>query len=72
MKMLKILLSIYSIFDFAIIVFLIRQYVQFLKSEEYESDTLLNRFIIACLAIGGIIFLFFLFMATVYYIFFDA
>lgn len=63
------LLILYSILDSALIVFLIMQYRNLLKSEEYESDTLTNKFIVACLAILGIVFIAAILVLTLYYVF---
>lgn len=63
------LLVLYSILDFVLIVFLVMQYRNLLKSEEYESDTLTNKFIVACLAILGILFIAVVLVLTLYYVF---
>ena len=67
--MLSILLTIYSMVDVTFLVFLYYQYKQLLKSEEYTSESLMNKFILGFVAIGGIIFVFALLSISVYYIF---
>lgn len=69
MSILNIILLIYSLVDIAFIIFLIKQYKQLIKSDEYISESLMNKFILGCLALGGIIFTFSLLISTVYYIF---
>lgn len=66
--MLKILLAIYSLADIAILTFLYRQYQMLVKSEEYLSDSLMNKFIVGFLAIGGMLLIFALLFASGYYI----
>lgn len=66
--MLKILLIIYSIADIAILIFLFKQYQILLKSEEYTSDSLMNKFIVGFLAIGGMLLILALLGASSYYI----
>lgn len=67
--MLSILLTIYSLVDVTFLVFLYYQYKQLLKSEEYTSESLMNKFILGFIAIGGIIFVFALLSISIYYIF---
>jgi hypothetical protein len=67
--MLNIILVLYSIVDISFIIFLINQYKNLIKSDEYISESLINKFILGSLAIGGIVFTFSLLLATVYYIF---
>ncbi len=67
--MLNIILAIYSIVDISFIIFLISQYKNLIKSDEYISESLMNKFILGSLAIGGIIFTLSLLISTVYYIF---
>jgi hypothetical protein len=67
--MLNIILAIYSIVDISFIIFLISQYKNLIKSDEYVSESLMNKFILGSLAIGGIIFTLSLLISTVYYIF---
>jgi hypothetical protein len=67
--MLKLLLSIYGIADAAILIFLYKQYRVLVKSEEYTSDSLMNKFIVGFLAIGGMMLIVALFILSVYYIF---
>jgi hypothetical protein len=69
MNTLQIILILYSIVDISFLVFLFKQYRILIKSEEYVSESLLNKFIIGVLALGGIIFTFTLLIATIYYIF---
>ena len=68
-KMLKLLLSIYSVADAAILIFLYKQYQMLVKSDEYTSDSLMNKFIVGFLAVGGMILIVALFIASMYYIF---
>lgn len=65
----KILLSIYSLVDIAILMFLVKQYGVLLKSEEYTSDSLMNKFIVGFLAIGGMALVASLLVASIYCIF---
>lgn len=67
--MLSIILSIYSLVDITFLVFLYYQYRQLLKSEEYNSESLMNKFILGFIAIGGILFILTLLFATTYFIF---
>lgn len=66
--MLKVLLLIYSLADIAILVFLIKQYQMLLKSEEYTSDSLMNKFIVGFLAVGGMLMVFSLLICSSYYL----
>jgi len=67
--MLNIILIIYSIVDISFIIFLLNQYKNLIKSDEYISESLINKFILGSLAIGGIVFTLSLLVATIYYIF---
>lgn len=67
--LLKILLSIYGVADIAILTFLYMQYKMLVKSEEYTTDSLMNKFIVGFLAIGGMLLIVALFLATGYFIF---
>lgn len=67
--MLKLILGLYSLVDISFIVFLIGQYRILMKSEEYIDESLINKFILGILAIGGILFTLFLLIATLYYCF---
>ena len=67
--MLKLLLSIYSVADAAILIFLYKQYQMLVKSDEYTSDSLMNKFIVGFLAVGGMTLIVALFIASMYYIF---
>lgn len=67
--MLHIILSLYSIVDICFIVFLVQQYKNLIKSDEYVSESLMNKFIVGTLATGGIAFTVSLLIATIYYIF---
>lgn len=67
--MLKLLLSIYSVADAAILVFLYKQYQMLVKSDEYTSDSLMNKFIVGFLAVGGMMLIIALFFSSIYYIF---
>lgn len=66
---LKILLSTYAIADVAILIFLYKQYQMLIKSDEYTSDSLMNKFIVGFLAIGGMLLIVALLLASLYYIF---
>jgi len=66
--MLHVILFIYALVDIAFLVFLVQQYKLLMKSEEYTTDSLINKFIIGVLAIGGMIFTLALLICTVYYI----
>lgn len=66
--MLKILLGLYSIVDFVFLIFLVKQYRQLIKSEEYVAESLVNKFILGALAIGGLLLTFILLISTVYYL----
>jgi hypothetical protein len=67
--MLNIILALYSLVDISFIIFLISQYKNLIKSDEYISESLMNKFILGSLAIGGIVFTLSLLISTVYYIF---
>jgi len=67
--MLSIILTIYSLVDITFLIFLYYQYKQLIKSEEYNSESLMNKFILGFVAIGGIIFVLFLLLSTLYYTF---
>lgn len=67
--MLKLILGLYSIVDITFIIFLIGQYKILIKSEEYLGESLINKFILGTLAIGGILFTLTLFIITLYYFF---
>jgi hypothetical protein len=67
--MLKLLLLIYSVADAAILIFLYKQYRMLLKSDEYTSDSLMNRFVVGFLAVSGMMLVVALTIASVYYIF---
>lgn len=69
MILLSIILVIYSIVDIVFLTFLFKQYKLLLQSEEYTNESLMNKFILGCLAIGGMILVFFLLLITSYYIF---
>ncbi len=64
--MLSIILTIYSLVDITFLIFLYYQYKQLIKSEEYNSESLMNKFILGFVAIGGIIFVLFLLLSTLY------
>lgn len=64
---LKILLIIYSIIDVGFLFFLFQQYKVLIKSEEYTTDSLINKFIVGILALGGIIFTITLLVLSLYY-----
>lgn len=66
--MLKIILIIYSLADIVLLTFLFKQYQILLKSEEYVSDSLMNKFIVGFLAVGGMLLVFALLIASVFYI----
>lgn len=68
-KMLKLLLSIYSFADAAILIFLYKQYQMLVKSDEYTSDSLMNKFVVGFLAVGGMMLIVTLLIASMYYIF---
>ena len=68
-KMLPIILIIYSIIDISAIIFLFLQYKILLNSDDYKNDSLINKFIVGFLALGGLIFVLGLLLTTVYYIF---
>ena len=68
-NMLKLLLSIYSVADAAILIFLYKQYRMLMKSDEYTSDSLMNRFVVGFLAVGGMMLMLTLTIASLYYIF---
>jgi uncharacterized membrane protein len=67
--MLSIILTIYSLVDITFLIFLYYQYKQLIKSEEYNSESLMNKFILGFIAIGGIIFVLSLLLSTLYYVF---
>jgi hypothetical protein len=67
--MLSIILTIYSLVDITFLIFLYYQYKQLIKSEEYNSESLMNKFILGFVAIGGIVFVLFLLLSTLYYMF---
>jgi hypothetical protein len=67
--MLSIILTIYSLVDITFLIFLYYQYKQLIKSEEYNSESLMNKFILGFVAIGGIVFVLFLLLSTLYYTF---
>jgi uncharacterized membrane protein YqgA involved in biofilm formation len=67
--MLKLLLSIYGVADAALLVFLFKQYRMLVKSDEYTSDSLMNKFIVGFLAVGGMMLVATLFIASIYCIF---
>jgi hypothetical protein len=67
--MLKLLLSIYGVADAALLVFLFKQYRMLVKSDEYTSDSLMNKFIVGFLAVGGMMLITALFIASIYCIF---
>jgi uncharacterized membrane protein len=67
--MLSIILTIYSLVDITFLIFLYYQYKQLIKSEEYNSESLMNKFILGFVAIGGIIFVLSLLLSTLYYVF---
>jgi hypothetical protein len=67
--MLSIILTIYSLVDITFLIFLYYQYKQLIKSEEYNSESLMNKFILGFVAIGGIVFVLFLLLSTLYCIF---
>jgi uncharacterized membrane protein len=67
--MLSIILTIYSLVDITFLIFLYYQYKQLIKSEEYNSESLMNKFILGFVAIGGIIFILSLLLFTLYYTF---
>lgn len=67
--LLKTILAIYGIADATLLVFLYKQYRMLLKSDEYTSDSLINKFIVGFLAMGGMFMVVALFCITVYYIF---
>lgn len=69
MNTLQLILILYSIVDISFLVFLFKQYKLLIKSEEYVSESLMNKFIIGFLALGGITFTFALLIATAYYVF---
>ena len=66
---LKILLALYGIADIALLTFLYKQYKLLVNSDEYTSDSLMNKFIVGFLAIGGMLCIVALLIATSYYIF---
>lgn len=70
--MLKIILIIYSLADIILLTFLFKQYQILLKSEEYVSDSLMNKFIVGFLAFGGMLLVLGLLVASSYYVIFDA
>jgi uncharacterized BrkB/YihY/UPF0761 family membrane protein len=67
--MLSIILTIYSLVDITFLIFLYYQYKQLIKSEEYNSESLMNKFILGFVAIGGIVFVLTLLLFTLYYTF---
>jgi len=67
--MLTIVLSIYGIIDIGVLIFLFMQYKTLLKSEDYNNDSLINKFIVGFLAIGGLAFVLGLLAITLYYVF---
>ena len=67
--MLSIILIIYSLVDITFLIFLYYQYKQLIKSEEYNSESLMNKFILGFVAIGGIVFILTLLLFTLYYTF---
>jgi hypothetical protein len=67
--MLSIILIIYSLVDITFLIFLYYQYKQLIKSEEYNSESLMNKFILGFVAIGGIVFVLTLLLFTLYYTF---
>ena len=69
MILLSIILILYSIVDIVFLTFLYKQYKLLVKSEEYTNESLFNKFILGCLAIGGMLLVFFLLVITIYYIF---
>lgn len=69
MNTLQLILILYSIVDISFLVFLFKQYKLLIKSEEYVSESLMNKFIIGFLALGGITFTLALLIATAYYVF---
>lgn len=69
--MLKIILILYSLADIILLTFLFKQYQILLKSEEYVSDSLMNKFIVGFLAFGGMLLVLGLLIASSYYIIFD-
>lgn len=69
MILLSIILIIYSIVDIVFLTFLFKQYKLLIQSEEYTNESLLNKFILGCLAVGGMMLVFFLLAITIYYIF---
>jgi hypothetical protein len=69
--MLKIILILYSLADIVLLTFLFKQYQILLKSEEYVSDSLMNKFIVGFLAFGGMLLVLGLLIASSYYIIFD-
>lgn len=68
MKLLQIILVIYSIIDIAFLIFLFKQYRLLIKSEEYTTESLMNKFILGFLAIGGMFLTFILLLITTYFI----
>lgn len=66
--MLKIILIIYSLADIVLLTFLFKQYQILLKSEEYVSDSLMNKFIVGFLAVGGMLLVVALLIASMFYI----
>jgi len=67
--MLSIIFIIYSLVDITFLIFLYYQYKQLIKSEEYNSESLMNKFILGFVAIGGIVFVLTLLLFTLYYTF---
>ena len=65
--MLSIILIIYSLVDITFLIFLYYQYKQLIKSEEYNSESLMNKFILGFVAIGGIVFVLTLLLFKLYY-----
>ena len=66
--MLKIILLIYCLVDLTFLVFLIKQYKQLIQSKEYVDDSLMARFIVGCLAVGGVVFTLLMLIGSFYFI----
>lgn len=66
--MLQIILIIYSLADIVLLTFLYKQYQILLRSEEYLSDSLMNKFIVGFLAVGGMLLILALLIASIFYI----
>lgn len=65
--MLPLILIAYSLIDAVALIFLFKQYIVLYKSNDYKNDSLINKFIVGFLAIGGMFFVLLMLILTMYF-----